>query len=246
MRVHNLSEKAVYGFVSFESYVSELQSNLDLNAIGLIDLYDPSGFTLVSTAFKLQGQSLIKFNKSEVYNKSLKVVARLFNTEGIFWVDEFLLQDGVVNIDFTSQGASGGSGELKTFNGSLTQDGQPVSRAVYALGIDGDAPAMLASAMSDAQGNYSLSWHGYTGQILITATDDYGDLFSPATLLNIGARLHPAAPNGYVYEASSAGTLGIVEPEWPAVEGESVTSGEVQLTAKPFYRPKSAGPFTIA
>lgn len=165
---------------------------------------------------------------------------------GVWWVDEFIMQDGVVSIDFKSQGESGGSGELKTFSGSLTQDGQPVSRAVYALAIGGDVPKLLASAVSDAAGNYSLQWNGYIGQILVTATDDYGVPFAAEALLGIGARVHPATPNGYVYEVASAGTLGLTEPAWPAIEGESVTSGQVQLVAKPFYRPKSAGPFTIA
>lgn len=166
--------------------------------------------------------------------------------DGMWWADNFILQDGVVNIDFKSQGEAGGSGELKTFSGSLTQDGQPVSCAVYALAIGGDVPKLLASAVSDAAGNYSLQWNGYTGQILVTATDDYGAPFAAEALLGIGARVHPATPNGYVYEVASAGTLGLTEPAWPAIEGESVTSGQVQLVAKPFYRPKSAGPFTIA
>lgn len=235
-----------YGTFDYGQYVAALDTNLDVAAIGIVDGYSVDGSHLLLSRYKFPGSTVVKFKKEELFNKSVKLIARLFNTDGVFWADNFILQDGVVNIDFKSQREAGGSGELKTFNGSLTQDGQPVSRAVYALAIGGDVPKLLASAVSDAAGNYSLQWNGYIGQILVTATDDYGAPFAAEALLGIGARVHPATPNGYVYEVASAGALGLTEPAWPAVEGESVTSGQVQLVAKPFYRPKSAGPFTIA
>jgi hypothetical protein len=234
-----------YGLLDYSSYVATLETNLDIGVIAVVDVYDQPGFGLILSAVKLSGSSVVKFKKSSLYGMQVKLVARLFDVQGVFWADNFILQDGVVNIDFKSQGEAGGSGELKTFSGSLTQDGQPVSRAVYALAIGGDVPKLLASAVSDDMGNYSLEWNGYTGQILVTASDDYGAPFAAEALLSIGARMHPATPNGYIYEASSAGTLGPAEPVWPAIEGESVASGQVQLVAKPFYRPKSAGPFTI-
>lgn len=236
-------ENSVYDI--FCDYKVELESNLDSSAMALIDVYEPAGFEATKSFLKLPGQTSIKFAKADLFNIPRKLIARLYNTDGVFWADNFILQDGVVNIEFQSQGESSEVGELKTFGGAITQDGEPVSRSVYALAIGGDLPKLLASTVSDAAGNYSLEWNGYTGQILITATDDYGDLFSAEALLSIGSRIHPAAPNGYVYEAASAGTIGLVEPTWPEASGESVTSGEVQLLAVPFYRPKSAGPFTI-
>jgi hypothetical protein len=234
-----------YGTLDLSQYVAALNTNLDVAAIGFVDGYSVDGSQLLLSRLKLPGSTVVKFKKEELFNKPVKLIARLLNTDGVFWADNFILQDGVVNIDFKSQGEAGGSGELKTFNGSLSQDGQPVSRAVYALAIGGDVPRLLTSTVSDAAGNYSLQWNGYVGQILVTATDDYGVPFTAEALLGIGARVHPAFPNGYIYEAASAGTLGLEEPAWPAIEGESVTSGQVQLVAKPFYRPKSAGPFTI-
>lgn len=235
-----------YGRVDYGQYVSELETSLDVDKLVLIDVYDVTGYKLKMFLFKPIGRTSIRFKKDELFNIPSKIIARPYNADGVFWADNFILQDGVVNIDFKSQGESGGSGELKTFSGSLTQDGQPVSRAVYALAVGGDVPKLLASAVSDAAGNYSLQWNGYAGQILVTATDDYGVPFSTEALLGIGARIHPSTPNGYVYEVASAGTIGLTEPTWPAIAGESVTSGQVQLVAKPFYRPKSAGPFTIA
>jgi hypothetical protein len=234
-----------YGTLDYSQYLALLDTNLDKNTKAFIDGYNPAGTTLLFSAVKFSGSTIVKFKKTDVENVLVKFVARLQRVKGVFWADNFILQDGVVNIDFKSQSEAGGSGELKTFNGSLTQGGQPVSRAVYALAIGGDVPKLLASAVSDDMGNYSLEWNGYTGQILVTATDDYGAPFAAEALLSIGARVHPATPNGYIYEAASPGTLGLEEPAWPAIEGESVASGQVQLVAKPFYRPKSAGPFTI-
>ncbi len=234
-----------YSVFDYGKYVADLETNLDESAIGFVDGYSSDGSQLRFSGFKPVGSTFVKFKKSELFNQQVKLIARLLNTDGVFWADNFILQDGVVNIEFQSQGESNEVGELKTFSGSITQDGEPVSRAIYALAIGGDVPKLLASTVSDAAGNYSLEWNGYTGQILVTATDDYGDLFSAEALLSIGARIHPATPNGYVYEAASSGTIGLVEPDWPDSEGESVTSGEVQLLAVPFYRPKSAGPFTI-
>ena len=235
-----------YGTANYEQYISSLDTNLDQALIGFVDGYSADGAQLLFSRFKLPDTTFIKFKKSELFNLPVKLIARLMNADGVFWADNFILQDGVVNIDFKSQGEAGGSGALKTFSGSLTQDGQPVSRAVYALAIGGDVPKLLASAVSDAAGNYSLEWNGYSGQILVTATDDYGVPFEAEALLSIGARVHPSTPNGYIYEAASAGTLGLIEPAWPAISSESVNSGQVQLVATPFYRPKSAGPFTIA
>jgi hypothetical protein len=234
-----------YGVLDYSQYIAELETNLDSSSIAFIDVYDSGGLSVAKSIFKPQGRVSIKFAKADLFNISSKWIARLYDTDGVFWADNFILQDGVVDIEFQSQGESSEVGELKTFSGSITQDGEPVSRSVYALAIGGDVPKLLASTVSDAAGDYSLQWNGYTGQILVTATDDYGDLFSAEALLSIGARVHPATPNGYVYEAASAGTIGLVEPIWPEVAGESVTSGEVQLLAVPFYRPKSAGPFTI-
>tara|TARA_B110000211_G_scaffold15953_1_gene16700 strand:+ start:31606 stop:32343 length:738 start_codon:yes stop_codon:yes gene_type:complete len=241
----NLDGDFKYGTANYEQYISSLDTNLDQASMGFVDGYSADGAQLLFSRFKLPDSTFIKFKKSELFNLPVKLIARLMNTDGVWWADNFILQDGVVNIDFKSQGESGGSGELKTFSGSLTQDGQPVSRAVYALAIGGDVPKLLASAVSDDMGNYSLEWNGYAGPIIVTATDDYGMPFAAEALLSSGARIHPIAPNGYVYEVTSSGTTGAIEPTWPAVEGESVTSGEVQLVAKPFYRPKSAGPFTI-
>lgn len=243
--VQDSAKQSVFGVQDYSQYIAQLTTNLEPSNVAFIDVYDSAGVNKLFSVNKLPGDVAIRFDKSIIYNQSVKMIARLYDAEGVWWSDDFLLQDGVIDIAFRSQGESIGSGELKTFTGSLTQDGQPVSRAVYANTVGGDVPKMLDSTISDAQGNYSLEWRGYAGQIVITAIDDFGEDFLADGLLSIGSRVHPVIPNGYVYEAASSGALGSFEPAWPVVAGGTVSSGEVQLIAKPFYRPKAAGPFTI-
>ena len=166
-------------------------------------------------------------------------------SEGVWWVDNYVYDSNQRNIEFKSQGQDSGTGELKTFTGQTLINQRPVSRRVVALGIDGDAPRFLAQAQSNQQGRYTLEWRGYTGQVLITATDDYGQPWAAGATMGVGERVHPTSPNGHVYQVSIAGELGATEPDWPTLGGSTVLSGTVQLVAHPYYQPKSAGPVTV-
>ncbi len=93
-------------------------------------------------------------------------------------------------------------------------------------------------------GQYTLEWQGYTGQMLITVFDDYGVPHVDGEARGAGERVHPTQYNGYTYRVVQSGTLG-VEPVWPTTADETVWSGTVQLIAVPFYRPVSEGPFIV-
>ncbi|MDP2548092.1 hypothetical protein [Oceanobacter sp. 4_MG-2023] len=164
--------------------------------------------------------------------------------DGLYWHDNYVYDPGQATISFTSGGNQGGSGETKTFTGSVRIESVGVARQVVAVALDADPVYLLASTTSDLSGSYTLEWQGYSGQMLVTALDDYGVDFETGKTLGEGDRVHPPAPNGYVYVSGNLGTLG-TEPLWPTQEGASVTSGNVQLVAVPFWRPKSAGPFSV-
>ncbi|MDP2610017.1 MULTISPECIES: hypothetical protein [unclassified Oceanobacter] len=164
--------------------------------------------------------------------------------DGVWWHDNYVYDPGQATISFTSGGNQGGSGETKTFTGSVRIESVGVARQVVAVALDADPVYLLASTTSDLSGSYTLEWQGYSGQMLVTALDDYGVDFETGKTLGEGDRVHPPAPNGYVYVSGNLGTLG-PEPLWPTQEGASVTSGNVQLVAVPFWRPKSAGPFSV-
>lgn len=165
--------------------------------------------------------------------------------DGAWWVDNYVYDPGQLNIEFKSQGQSSGTGEPKSFSGSTLINKVPVQRTVVAVGIDGAEPKFLAQTESNSEGKYTLEWLGYTGQVLITALDDYGVPWAANEARGVGERVRPSVPNGYVYQVSSEGVLGTAEPDWPESEGEIITSGSVVLVAKPFYRPKTAGPIVI-
>lgn len=234
-----------YSTLDLSQHAVYLETNLDVNAVGLIDVYKVTGFALMATALKLPGTQEIKLAKADIFNLPAKYVARLFDIDGVWWADDFIVQDGVLNIEFQSQGEGSGSGDFKSFSGSIRVDNRPAVRNVYALAIDGDVPKLIASTVSDGLGKYQLQWQGYVGQILVTATDDYGDDFEASAVVSIGDRIHPVAPNGYVYEVSGAGQLGATSPAFIAGAGETIISGDVQLIAVPFYKPQSNGPFLI-
>lgn len=162
---------------------------------------------------------------------------------GVWWVDVYAYDPTQAGISFSSQGAAG-VGAPGSFSGSVQVSGVGVVRLVVGVALDADPPYLLAQTQSDQNGAYRLDWRGYSGQLLVTALDNYGRLFSSGDSVGVGDRVHPVAPNGFVYESGSVGVLGD-EPVWPVVAGESVVSGGVVLVAVPFYRPKSAGPFFV-
>ena len=192
---------------------------------------------------------VLRFAMSEILTTAkYKLIALKISNgiaDGVWWVDNYQYDPGALNIEFKSQGQSSGTGEPKSFSGSTLINKKPVQRTVVAVGIDGAEPQFLAQTQSDDQGRYTLEWLGYTGQILITAIDDYGVPWAANEARGVGERVRPSVPNGYVYQVSSEGVLGAAEPDWPEGDGEIVTSGSVVLVAKPFYRPKTAGPIVI-
>ena len=165
--------------------------------------------------------------------------------DGVWWVDDYVYDSEQVNISFKSSGDAAGSGDPGSFTGSVRVADQPAARNVIATALDADPPYQLARAVSDAgNGQYTLEWQGYTGQMLITVFDDYGVPHVDGEARGAGERVHPTQYNGYTYRVVQSGTLG-VEPVWPTTADETVWSGTVQLIAVPFYRPVSEGPFIV-
>lgn len=191
---------------------------------------------------------VIKFSQSLLkQGAAYKLIAMQVSNgiaDSVWWHDSYVFDAATINIEFTSQGASTGTGELRSFSGRTTVNKAPVSRTVFAVGVDGDEPVFLARTQSDNNGLYTLEWRGYAGHVVITAVDDYGVPFNSGDARGTGERVHPPAPNGYVYQVASPGQLG-AEPQWPAEAGAQVVSGSCVLVALPYYRPKSAGPVVV-
>lgn len=222
-----------------------LQHNLPLTDVD---------FFVVQLINRLQPEATVFVNSTELQfplsaiqpgrpYKMIVVGARNGLIAGVWWADQYVYDPAQAQIMFTSR-TDTQSGTAGTFSGSVQINGQGVSRSVLGIALDADPPYLLAQTQSAANGSYTLEWQGYSGQLLVTALDDYGQPFTPGMTLGVGDRVHPSAPNGFVYQSGSIGITGS-EPAWPTTDGDTVTSGEVQLVAVPFWRPKSSGPFSV-
>ena len=165
--------------------------------------------------------------------------------DGVWWVDGWVYDQNQINLTFKSSADAAGSGDPGTYTGQVLVADQPAQRIVTATALDADPPYLLARTVSDpGTGQFTLDWSGYSGQILITAIDDYGVPYAPGEARGVGERVHPSSYNGYTYEVTDTGVLG-AEPAWPTTPGAVVTSGSVSLVAVPYYRPVTEGPIFV-
>lgn len=133
-----------------------------------------------------------------------------------------------------------GDGSLARIAGTVQIDGTPAARDVLVISNETGSRKVLAEAASEADGTFDITYPNWTGAVIALALDDYGQPFAPETTLNQGAIIHPTMPNGYVFEATTAGTTGTEEPAWNT--GGNTQSGSVSFSARPYYRPIASGP----
>lgn len=83
-----------------------------------------------------------------------------------------------------------------------------------------------------------------SGTLYAIGMDDYGKRFAPGVELAVGERVRPTQYTGWLYEATQAGELPSVEPEWwPASDvNPSRLVGTVWLKAVRYYQPVAHGP----
>lgn len=143
-------------------------------------------------------------------------------------------------IDESGAGSGGGGGSHHVA-GTVTIDEAPKARSVIVISDDtGTGRKVLAEEVSGSDGLFDIAYTGWTGPVIVLAVDNYGAEFQTETALNSGDIVHPAVPNGYVYEVTASGTTGTTEPQWPS--SGSVQSGSVTFNTLPYYRPVASGP----
>ena len=90
---------------------------------------------------------------------------------------------------------------------------------------------------NDVEAN-EITGTGYTedGQslgtctITVTAADSWGTAHATSTAYGLGAVVRPSTGNGYLYQASTAGSSGGSAPTWPTNVGGTVSDGTVVWT----------------
>lgn len=142
-------------------------------------------------------------------------------------------------VDETGGSSGGGDGQAR-IAGTVTIDGVPAARDVIVISDNATGRKVVGAGTSDGTGAFDITYDDWDGAVIALALDLYGSAFVPSAPINLGAVVHPTAPNGYVYEVTSAGTTGEDEPTWTT--GSSVTSGSVTFNPRPYYRPVASGP----
>tara|TARA_R110001599_G_scaffold243636_2_gene443475 strand:+ start:1648 stop:3051 length:1404 start_codon:yes stop_codon:yes gene_type:complete len=151
-------------------------------------------------------------------------------------------------------GAPGGQSQASKVSGIVQIDGTPAQRTVRAFGYnptthDLNATTVnlsksLGHATSDPDtGEYTIDLlAGYGKEIFVVAFDDYGADFTADMAVAVGDRVHPATPNGHVFECTGAGNLPATEPTWVVDTATGQLYGTASMIARPFYRPMVHGP----
>lgn len=124
--------------------------------------------------------------------------------------------------------------------GTVKIDGLVASRDVVVIKDDPAGREVVAVGQSASDGTFDISYSGWTGSVIALAIDEYGQEFKTSKALNQGVIVHPATPNGYVYEVTVAGTTAAEEPVWSTTG--TVQSGGVTFSPRAYYRPVASGP----
>lgn len=139
-------------------------------------------------------------------------------------------------------------------SGLVEIEGQPAARTLKAFTferltyyVDGQQiteSKPLGQTVSDATtGQYEIILRkGFPREVFVVAFDDYGNAFSAGVSVQVGDRIHPSAPNGYIYDCTGSGTLPETEPVWSQNTESDQLVGTASFRPKPFYRPMVHGP----
>lgn len=101
---------------------------------------------------------------------------------------------------------------------------------------------ILISGKSDKNGEFSLQWEGYYGDVITLYLDDIGEPWQPNTTYAEGTLLYPSVWNGLQYECVDAGVTGSIEPTWWHTEGGSGKSGTATFLARQYLPALADGP----
>ena len=116
--------------------------------------------------------------------------------------------------------------EQGKIEGQVLIEGQGVSRPVVAFthdlqllddGFGGQyyGRVVVADTISAPDGSYTLQFD-YTGEVVVVALPDYGQVWQPSTHYDPGDRIRPTIgkETGYVYECTLPGDSAATEPVW--------------------------------
>ena len=121
--------------------------------------------------------------------------------------------------------------------GNVCAESVPIVARIFAISL---STGRSYETTSDTNGDYAIDTFPDTGFFILVRAQEYGIAFPSLGTVAQGDRIHPSTPNGFVYDALTAGTTGANEPViWPTAT--AVLSGDVLLSPVLLYRPEGAG-----
>lgn len=124
--------------------------------------------------------------------------------------------------------------------GFVTLDENPIIMKVVIVTNHYTTPSIVAVTKSDIDGFYSVAIPNQT-PVMVFTMQDYGDAWTDLTAITIGDTVHPTTPNGYFYEALTAGNTGAVEPVWTTDESVTIIDGGITWQPRILLKPEMQG-----
>lgn len=144
--------------------------------------------------------------------------------------------DGLINL------AINGIPEEGTLDGYTTLDGSPISIDVSVVGVKGTDFFAVDTVRSNIEGYYSLIVDITKYDYFMTfSSQRYGIAWTTGITLSEGDTVHPTTPNGYFYEALTAGNTGAVEPVWTTDESTTIIDGGITWQPRILLKPEIQG-----
>jgi len=127
--------------------------------------------------------------------------------------------------------------EVETsISGTVCSTNANIKSTVIAISLpEGDT---VGKAEADANGNYTIDTSPYEGFVAVVRVQDYGERFQTSKIYAEGETVHPEPPNGNIFECTTAGQAGTVEPDW---QPDVTVTGNAIFKTVPLYQPTAAG-----
>ena len=245
-----------YAILTGQPPFQPAETNLKKDVAIWVQIMEEQSPRILVEGLKPAGQKEANINLSSISGQVVKSIAfGVLGSNELHYAENITI-DPKNTLQFTQAVGTPPEYTVARISGKVQVDGAPIAdRKVRAFSyydaqhsIDTETleqSKSLGHAVTDENGDYAIElFRGYSDPVFVVAFDDYGVAFEPSMIVQVGDRVHPTTPDGYVYECDSGGTLPEEEPAWVQDTEVSQTYGTATIIARPLYRPMVHGPVT--